>query len=605
MNLGLRPRPELPETYQEYSVYLARGVLYGIPLHLDPGYGLRTPTVLHHPAVLKADTLDELLNLIDHRDGTPPVQALMGRFEGYDLIRQGNRIHAVPQGVRHVDLDLPDQCQKTGVLVGTTVEEVRAQIRQMSATVPVEFTGWLPIVSYMGNCGQHPQFKHTATPPPGYRFTQSQPPAPRLARPSLLRLGWNRLMHSGARLLSRIRAVFGIFQKCPQRVSWRARLRLLLAIFRLFFVLRRSRAKVKHILAYMRSRNLPSQLLLAENRGLLFLASAPYTYNQNPWLIEIEDPTTLFYPFIENGMTCDLKIKAHPIFPIIKAQLEDERCKGIVTHVRSTARMLPRLFRSEVIARKVFYVPLGVKCPARYQKHAEPDPEHINLLFINSWCQVAGNIQVRGGLDVLAAFDILHERYPQLRLTLRTSLPDLDDKYHHILESRWVRVINRFLSAEEMDALHAESHIFLLPAARIHIVSLLQAMASGLAVVTSDGWGIQEYITHERNGLIVKGRYGVTSWADEKVGLLRENYTPCYTADPEMVERIVEAVSRLIEDPELRRRLGRTARNDVESTYNLTNWNQGLKQALDNALEQEPGSMIVDSHSRPVSCPVA
>ena len=134
---------------------------------------------------------------------------------------------------------------------------------------------------------------------------------------------------------------------------------------------------------------------------------------------------------------------------------------------------------------------------------------------------VPANFFVRGGLEVLEAFDVLHERYPQLRLTLRSHIPALDDHFNRIRERGWVRVIDRFLSAEEMAELHASSHIFLLPAARIHVVSLLQAMSYGLAVVASDGWGIEEYPEHERNGMVVKGRYGKTSWADREAGIAR------------------------------------------------------------------------------------
>jgi glycosyltransferase involved in cell wall biosynthesis len=251
--------------------------------------------------------------------------------------------------------------------------------------------------------------------------------------------------------------------------------------------------------------------------------------------------------------------------------------------MRSTAELVPTLFGSDTIAKKVFYTPLGVKIPPRWQRH-EDNPEEVHLLFINSWCQVPSNFYVRGGLDVLEAFAILHERYPQLRLTLRTALPQLDDHYHRILEKGWVRIMNRFLSAEEMADLHADSHIFLLPAARVHIVSLLQAMSYGLAVVASDGWGIEEYLEHERNGLVVKGRYGKASWADLEAGMLREDYEPMYTADPDVVHGIVEAVSQLVEDHELRRRLGRAARRDVETKYSLEHWNWGLKGALDRAL---------------------
>jgi glycosyltransferase involved in cell wall biosynthesis len=111
-------------------------------------------------------------------------------------------------------------------------------------------------------------------------------------------------------------------------------------------------------------------------------------------------------------------------------------------------------------------------------------------------------------------------------------------------------------------------------------------MAHGLVVVTSDGWGFDEYVTHGRNGLIVKGRYGKISWIDEKVGMLREHYGPIYQSDPKVVRGLVRAISRLVENPGLRTRLGRTARRDIETTYNLERWNAGLKEVFDRALSR-------------------
>jgi glycosyltransferase involved in cell wall biosynthesis len=164
-----------------------------------------------------------------------------------------------------------------------------------------------------------------------------------------------------------------------------------------------------------------------------------------------------------------------------------------------------------------------------------------------------------------------------------------------------VRVINRMVTAEEMADLHVQSHIYLLPAARVHIVSLLQAMSYGLAVVASDGWGFEEYVEHQRNALVVKGRYGKVTWADEQVGMLREEYDGMYTSDPDVVAGIVESVSRLVEDRELRARLGRTARADVETKYNLAQWNEALKTAFDRALGKggtQPSSEEVPSRVR-------
>jgi glycosyltransferase involved in cell wall biosynthesis len=98
--------------------------------------------------------------------------------------------------------------------------------------------------------------------------------------------------------------------------------------------------------------------------------------------------------------------------------------------------------------------------------------------------------------------------------------------------------------------------------------------------------GFDEYIVHERNGLIVKGRYGKTSWIDEEAGLVREIFDSVTSPDPVVVAGIVEAVSRLVENYELRRCLGREARYDVETKYTLENWNRGLKEAFDAALAE-------------------
>jgi glycosyltransferase involved in cell wall biosynthesis len=581
--LAVRPeRPDYPHFYEGYAVVLNHGRFYGVPDYLDPGEVQDRGQLTVHPAILSAPSRAELEALIRNTDPDWFRQELFGRSVGYNLFRYRGSIWGVPETAGAVDLDKDQDCQWAGVIRGDTCAEVQERIRAGAKSVPVEFAGWLPIFEFSGNCGRHPQFRHTAEPPPGYRFTCSAPP--RAATGSW----WSRRLGRLSRQLRRatqglVRLVRPVLRPFRFRSGGKLRdqVRVLASMSRLLVRLLRSGAGLGAVLRFLRSRHYQSQLLLARSRNLVFLTSMPYTYGQNPWVIEIEDPTTLFYPLIHNGGTYHVRIKESPYFPVVKALLESEECRGILTHMKSTADMLPTLFGSEVINAKIHYHPLGVKLPARWQQHEES--ENLNLVFINSWCQVAGNLYVRGGLDILEAFAILQQRYPHLRLTLRTHLPLLDKHYQQIIESCWVRVIDRFLPPEELEGLLAESHIFLLPAARVHVVSLLQAMSHGLAVVTSDGWGIEEYITHERNGLVVKGRYGKVSWVDHEEGMLREDYEPTYTPDPEVVENLVEEISRLVEDRQLRQRLGRAARRDVETTFNLERWNRGLKELLDRA----------------------
>ena len=582
MSLGPKPRQPFPASYKGRHLVRTHGRVFALPPHVDPDIALRTGRLFNHPTAIDAPTREQVEALIDGLESAEAPPAVVGSHGGYDLIAYRGQVFAVPEGTGTVDLAVAEDRTNSGVVAGATVEEVTAQLDDLAGCTAVEFAGWLPVYERAGNCGKHPQFNHAGDPPPGYRFTRSGPAYP---RPGLLtRAGvavGKKIGNAAVGLWTALRPFLALFRRVPG-VGPVARLRLLRALVRLGYRMVRQGGRPLAVARFLLSRHFQSQLMLERSPGLVFLTSMPYTLNQRPWVIEIEDPTTLFYPLIQNGNTCGLDIKASPYFPIVKTLLEDDQCKGIVTHIESTARMVPKLFDSEAIAKKVFHRPLGVKLPARWQQHDEDEGE-IHLLFINSWCQVPENFYVRGGLDILEAFAILRERYPQIRLTLRTVLPHLAHHYHRIIESGWVRVINRFLSAEEMSQLHADSHIFLLPAARIHVVSLLQAMAHGLAVVGSDGWGMEEYLRHGHNGFVVRGRYGKASWADEDAGMLREDYEPMWTADPAVVRGIVESVSLLVEDRQLRARLGRQARSDVETKYNPAQWNAGLKEVFDRA----------------------
>jgi glycosyltransferase involved in cell wall biosynthesis len=586
MNLGRRDKVPFPASYKDFALIRTHGRVYGIPPSLKPDGMLKSGMLFRHPAILSAPNLDDIREQIDRFDYELLKIDVVGQCENHDLIRHRGALYAIPRGAGRIDPDLPEERRRAGVLTAPTQDELEEKIRKFSSAAPVEFAGWLPIFQFSGNCGTHPQFTHTSEPPAGYRFTSSEP-APGGLLPARWKLALASIGKKISKAVSDVNALLRIpmaFLRPRKGIALRTRWNVFASLFSFMMSCFWRGCKFIPTLRFVQSRHLQSQLLAGESRELVFLTSMPFTYGQNPWVIEIEDPTTLFYPLIQNGQTSDLSVKDSPYFPVVKTLLEGDHCKGIVTHMRSTANLVSTLFDSEIIRRKIMYAPLGVRLPAHWQRHEEqPDDEPIHILFINSWCQVPGNFYVRGGLDILEAFDTLRIRYPQLRLTMRTALPELDAHYHRIMETGWVRTFHRFVTAEEMAELHATSHIYLLPAARVHIVSLLQAMSYGLAVVASDGWGIEEYLTHERNGLIVKGRYGKTSWADEEAGVLREDYEPMYTPDPQVVEGIIEAVSRLVEDRMLRAKLGRAARGDVENRFNMKQWNQGLQRAFDRA----------------------
>jgi glycosyltransferase involved in cell wall biosynthesis len=505
-----------------------------------------------NPNVLVAHSLPELRRRVLQAQGMDLAGEVLGTFEGYALTRSNGSVSAFPlnmQGLEH----LPEADRAAaGVIRGETRAEVERAIRNQPPPRLVEFTGWLPAFQQFGNCGKHPQFGHIDVPPPGYAFVQSP-------RPAVPGMALRRLAGKAVR-----------------------RFKVHLAQVRLFSRCLAGGASAGETIDFLRTRDTSSQLALPRRNRLLFLTSIPFTLGQDPWIIEVEDLVTLLFPYVANGRTADLNVEEQPGFRAVRALLEMPSCRAIITHIRATADGIPTLFRSQAIARKTVHVPMGVRAPSHWQKH-EPSPT-VNLLFTNSWHQNAESFYLRGGLEVLEAFAALHPAYPELRLTLRTKLPrDLLPRCHTIIKDGGVTVLDEFLPASKLEDLLLSSHVFLLPSARIHIMSVLQAMAYGLVPVVSDGWGMSEYVEHGKTGLIAGGRYGKVSWNDERNGMLREDYGPMHRCDPQVAQHVVNELSRLADDAELRRELGRNARRAVERQFSLARWNSGLKQVLDRA----------------------
>ena len=176
MNLGRRMRIPFPETYKNFRLIRTHGRVFGIPQVIDPHELLDASTVFTHPAVISAANLDEMQEMIDGFDESSVVPQVVGAVDGYHLVRLGSRFFGVPQSAPPGDLHLSDERNRLGVIPVANKSELRTVIERTNGSVPVEFAGWLPVYAISGNCGQHPQFKHTNEPPPGYRFTCSAPP---------------------------------------------------------------------------------------------------------------------------------------------------------------------------------------------------------------------------------------------------------------------------------------------------------------------------------------------------------------------------------------------------------------------------------------------
>jgi glycosyltransferase involved in cell wall biosynthesis len=147
----------------------------------------------------------------------------------------------------------------------------------------------------------------------------------------------------------------------------------------------------------------------------------------------------------------------------------------------------------------VWYVPNGTEecffVPRDYSRQEPP-----RLLFVGSWID-------RKGIRYLAeAFGLLCRQLPEVTLSVAGCIaPEEVVKNSFATECRdRVRVIP-FVKRQDMPALYAAHDIFVFPSLVEGMpLTLLEAMATGMAVVTSESPGMADVVEDEFNGLLVQ-----------------------------------------------------------------------------------------------------
>lgn len=212
----------------------------------------------------------------------------------------------------------------------------------------------------------------------------------------------------------------------------------------------------------------------------------------------------------------------------------------------------------------------------------------VKLLFVNSG-NIPGQFHAKGGKEALEAFFLLRKRYPHLEMVVRSDVPSLIRKRCEHVEG--LRIIDKVVPWEELEREFMTADIFLLPTHLTLMMVFLDAMSYELPVVITDAWGNAEIVEDGTTGLIVH---------DSPVALHRERMLSRYfvppvgspeyrdivaSTNPQIVQELVEKLGLLIENAELRRRLGKAGREAVENgRFSIQQRNSTLKRVLDEAI---------------------
>lgn len=343
------------------------------------------------------------------------------------------------------------------------------------------------------------------------------------------------------------------------------------------------------------SRDLLSQARLdPRSADLAFFHTAPVLLNQMPYILHVENLTTLFHPLLVEGDTAKVELRQEYVYWFIRAMLEAPACRGIFTNLRRTKAGIDSAFGSEILSRKTRHVPAGAYFTpdeeARIAAGIERrrDKTDVEILFTNSWHQRSQSFCLRGGLDLVLAFLQVEPQFPNLRLTLRTALPDIVEQTEVARVVRAhpkITVLPEQLSDAEMLDLFLRADVFFLDAASVHSISILRAMYCGLACVVSDAPGYEEYVTPDETAIVLPGRRAAVYTEDPGgTGWLRGDFRSMFRVDAARVAHTAEMLRLLCSSREARLSLGANARRHVMAHNSFAGWKSGFEAALRDAL---------------------
>lgn len=208
------------------------------------------------------------------------------------------------------------------------------------------------------------------------------------------------------------------------------------------------------------------------------------------------------------------------------------RGEHFITNSESTATRLRSLV--DTAANELVANPIGIDAEAFEWVVPETSKQVVTVSKLSPRKRIG---------DLLQAWSTVERRHPDATLTIGGSGP-LEDDLQALRDRLGLDTVRfeGFVSESRKHELLRQSAVFAAPTLYEGFgLSVLEAMASGCAVATSDTWGVKDFVEHGVNGVM---------------------------APPKSPNAFAEVLCRLLEDAAARERFARAGRDTAE-TYSM------------------------------------
>ena len=293
-------------------------------------------------------------------------------------------------------------------------------------------------------------------------------------------------------------------------------------------------------------------------------------FRKEPWVVTVEWVTQLF------GYSSTHLSKYRKV---VEKALASEYCRKILCWSELAMKTVLLNLDCELFEHKVVVVPHAVR-KKEFVKNSLSDK--VKLLFVGS-VNIVGDFEFKGGKEVLEAFAHLRQKYDNVELVVRSDMP-------HRIKERYngmpgLTIIDKIVPWEAMEKEFKTADIFLFPGHLTPFMVLLDAMSYELPIVATDAYANAEIVGDGKTGLIINSSKRVPYYLDNLIPNTGTQFLKAvHQLDAEVVNELVEKTSTLIENPELRRKMGKAGRWEVEhGKFSIERRNEKLKRIFDEA----------------------
>jgi len=326
-----------------------------------------------------------------------------------------------------------------------------------------------------------------------------------------------------------------------------------------------SRRKFRAIFAKLHETGIPRMTYItnSDKYDLIHSTRGILPLNKIPWIVDIESGAAF------SGLSW--KNLQKPLMQkIIRKLLLSPHCKKIIPQSDAAKKSMLENLDCSGFEHKIETVYLAWHTT----KFKREESDKIRISFIGR------DFYVKGGQDLHEAFKILNKKYPgKLELKYKGLVPK-----NKRLKLPNVKYLENIPDTKKFyEVIFRDCDIYVQPTIVDSFgVSILEAMSTGLPIVCTDDFTLPELVKDGYNGFLVKSP---VHWYDYRFD--NKGYEKlALRVHLETVRELVKKMSILIEDPKLRKIMGRNSFNLVETgKFSIKERNKKLKRIYEEALE--------------------